>query len=152
MANCDPLLRVLISASAPMKPMRVSLLRFTWRAWAFALIVVSAGSQSAGLWFFSADRLGLFTALVLIAELAIVLQGNAVGGWVADFVPDRQRGRVGGWTNAANLGGGALGAMFLMSAAEKLATRSLAAHPEDQMGAALTASYDIIQIRRRKTR
>lgn len=98
----------------------------TRRAWAFALILFSAVSLAAALWFFSPQRLGLFTALVLIAELAIVLQGNAVGGWVAEFVTDSQRGKVGGWTNAANLGGGAFGAMLLMSAAQKLSTHALA--------------------------
>jgi hypothetical protein len=98
----------------------------TRRTWAFGLTVVSAVSLAAALWFFSAEKLGLFTALVLIAELAIVVQANAEGGWVAEFVPDAQRGKVGGWTNAANLGGGAFGAMLLMSAARTLPTHSLA--------------------------
>lgn len=85
---------------------------FTRRTYAFALAAGSEGCLAAGLWLFSPERLWLFTTLVLLAELAIVLQGSAVTGWTSEFVPDEQRGKVGGWTNAANLGGGALGAMW----------------------------------------
>jgi hypothetical protein len=56
----------------------------------------------------------------------VVLQNSALAGWMAEFVPDRQRGRVGGWTNAANLDGGAFGAMLPMSAAETLSLHDLA--------------------------
>ncbi len=87
---------------------------FTRRTYAFTFAIASAGSLGAALWFFSPDRLWLFTVLVLLAELAIVLQNAAVIGWTSEFVPDDERGRVGGWINAANLGGGALGAMLLM--------------------------------------
>jgi len=98
----------------------------TRRAWSFLLSVLSAVSLAASLWFFTPQKLGLFTALVLIAEMAIVLQSSAVGGWATEFIKDAQRGKVGGWTNAANLGGGAFGAMLLMSAAAKLDTHALA--------------------------
>lgn len=96
------------------------------RKWALVFTVASASCLASALWFFAPQRLGLFTALVLLAEFSIVMQNSAVSGWVAEFVPDSQRGRVGGWTNAANLGGGACGAMLLMSAAETLEFRSLA--------------------------
>jgi MFS family permease len=98
---------------------------FTRRTYAFALAAASAASLAAALWLLSPDRLSLFTALVLFAELAIVLQGNAVSGWTSEFVPDAQRGRVGGWINAANLGGGALGAMLVMWTAAYLPFRTL---------------------------
>jgi MFS transporter, PAT family, beta-lactamase induction signal transducer AmpG len=88
---------------------------FTRRTWAFAMAMVSAASLGVGLWLFSPARLPLFTALVLAAELAAVLQSSAVNGWISEFVPDAERGKVGGWMNAANLGGGALGAMVVMS-------------------------------------
>ncbi len=98
---------------------------FTRRVYAFALAAASATSLGAALWFFSAARLSLFTTLVLIAELAIVLQASAVSGWTSEFVPDSLRGKVGGWTNAANLGGGALGAMLVMWSAARLPFRTL---------------------------
>jgi PAT family beta-lactamase induction signal transducer AmpG len=90
---------------------------FTRRTYALAFAVLSAISLSLALITFSPARLTLFTALVLTAELAGVLNIAAVYGWYAEFVPDSQRGIVGGWSNAANLGGGAFGAMGLMSAA-----------------------------------
>jgi PAT family beta-lactamase induction signal transducer AmpG len=99
---------------------------FTRRTYALALTAASATSLTAALWFFSPDRLGLFTALVLIAEMCIVIQGSATSGWVSEFAIEADRGKIGGWTNAANLGGGAFGAMLLMSAAETLSTHSLA--------------------------
>jgi len=98
---------------------------FTRRAYGFAFGLAAAASLAAALWLFSPQRLGLFTALVLLAELAAVLQGSAVGGWTSEFVPDTVRGRVGGWTNAANLGGGALGAMAIMGLASYLPLRVL---------------------------
>jgi PAT family beta-lactamase induction signal transducer AmpG len=84
------------------------------RFWSFAFAISSALALAAALWLFSPRHLVLFTVLLLVAEFMAVLQGNAVGGWTSEFLPDSMRGRVGGWTNAANLGGGALGAMFIM--------------------------------------
>jgi MFS transporter, PAT family, beta-lactamase induction signal transducer AmpG len=98
---------------------------FTRRAYSFALSIASALSLGSALWFFSPDRLALFTALVSFAVMTIVLQGNAVGGWTSEFVPDVERGRVGGWINAANLGGGALGAMGVMWCASRLSFPAL---------------------------
>lgn len=99
---------------------------FTRRTYAFAFAIVSAASLGAALWIFSPDRLWLFTALAFLAELAIVLQSAAVLGWTSEFVPDSERGRVGGWINAANLGGGALGAMAVMSLSTSLPFWALA--------------------------
>lgn len=98
---------------------------FSRRVWAFALAIVSAACLGAGLWLFSSARLPLFTTLVLVAELAVVLQNSAVNGWISEFVPDAERGRTGGWMNAANLGGGALGAMAVMSSSSVLQFRTL---------------------------
>ncbi len=97
----------------------------TRRAYAFSLGLVAAASLAAALWLFSPHRLVLFTALVLLAELAAVLQGSAVGGWTTEFLPDTQRGKVGGWLNVANLGGGALGSMFIMWLAASVSFRAL---------------------------
>ena len=98
---------------------------FTRRTYSFAWAITSAASLGAALWLFSPARLSLFTALVLLAELAIVLQSAAVNGWISEFVPDAERGKVGGWMNAANLGGGALGAMVVMWSAARLPFRTL---------------------------
>ena len=103
------------------------MLALTRRAYSFLLAVASAASLGGALWLFSPARLSLFTALVLLAELAIVLQNSAVNGWTTEFVTDEQRGKVGGWMNAANLGGGALGAMLVMSCASRLPFRTLGA-------------------------
>ena len=98
---------------------------FTRRFYAFALTVAAALGLAGALWWFSPDRLSLFTALLLLAELAIVLQSSAVTGWTSEFVPDESRGKVGGWINAANLGGGALGSMVIMWSAAHLTFRML---------------------------
>ncbi|HJT88014.1 MAG TPA: MFS transporter [Bryobacteraceae bacterium] len=93
------------------------------RTWSFLLLGISAVSLSAALWTLSAAHLVLLTAFLIVAELSIVLFGAACGGWTADFVPDSLRGRVGGWTNAANLGGGAFGSMVVMELAAKFSLR-----------------------------
>jgi predicted MFS family arabinose efflux permease len=97
------------------------------RAYAFALAIVSAVCLAAALWTFSPDRLPLFTALMLVAQLAAVLQNNAVLGWISQFVPDGRRGKASAWLNAANLGGGATGAMLIMGSAAYLSFPALGA-------------------------
>jgi len=98
---------------------------FTRRFYGFGFAAAAASCLAAALWWFSPDRLSLFTALLLLAELAVVLQGSAVSGWTSEFLPDSQRGKVGGWTNAANLGGGAAGSMAIMASAKYLSFRTL---------------------------
>jgi MFS transporter, PAT family, beta-lactamase induction signal transducer AmpG len=100
---------------------------FTRRTYSFALAIASATSLGAALCYFSPGRLWLFTTLVLFAELTVVLQNNAVNGWISEFVPDSERGKVGGWVNVANLGGGALGAMLIMWSASWFTFRTLGA-------------------------
>jgi MFS family permease len=89
------------------------------RAWAVLMAVLSALCVGAAVWQLSPARLPLFSGLLLAGELAIVLYGSAVGGWTASFLPDSMRGKVSGWSNAANLGGGALGSMVSLELAEK---------------------------------
>lgn len=98
---------------------------FTRRWYAFAMTIAAALSLASALWWFAPGRLSLVTALLLVAELAVVLQASAVNGWISEFVPDTQRGKVGGWTNAANLGGGALGSMLIMWSATYFSFRTL---------------------------
>jgi len=99
---------------------------FTRRTYAFGLAAATAASLGSALFVLSSSRLPLFTALAFIAMLCVVLQNNAVGGWMTEFVPDERRGRVGGWQNAANLGGGAAGSMLVMSLARSLTIETVA--------------------------
>jgi MFS family permease len=92
----------------------------TRRVYAFLLTTVSALSLGAALWLFSPGRLAALTALLMIAELTIVLQCSAVTGWMAEFLKDSERGKASGWINAAILGGGALISMAVMSLARRL--------------------------------
>ena len=98
---------------------------FTRRTYAFALAAATAASLGAALFLLSPARLSLFTALLFLAVLCAVLQNNAVFGWMTEFVPDERRGKVGGWQNAANLGGGAAGSMLVMSLARSLSIETV---------------------------
>jgi len=93
----------------------------TRRAYCWLLATISAICLAAALTLLSAAHLGIATALLLVAELSTVLYGNSVGGWTAQFAPDALLGSVSGWTNVANLGGGALGSLAVMSLAPHLA-------------------------------
>jgi MFS family permease len=87
----------------------------TRRAYAWVMATSAALCVAAALFVLSPAHLGPSTALLLVAELSVVLYGGAVGGWTAQFTPDPLRGSVSGWTNVANLGGGALGSLAVMS-------------------------------------
>jgi len=87
----------------------------TRRAYAWLTAASAAICVVAALFVLSPGHLGLATVLLLLAELSVVMYGGAVGGWTAQFTPDPLRGSVSGWTNVANLGGGALGSLAVMS-------------------------------------
>ena len=87
----------------------------TRRAYAWITAASAAICLATALFVLSPARLGPTTALLLVAELSIVLYSGAVAGWTAQFTPDHLRGSVSGWTNVANLGGGALGSLAIMS-------------------------------------
>jgi hypothetical protein len=55
----------------------------------------------------------------------MVLFSGAISGWSVGFIPDHLRGRVSGWTNVANLGGGAFGSLAVMSLAPHLGLRRI---------------------------
>jgi MFS family permease len=93
---------------------------YTWITAATAAICLAAA-----LFVLSPKHLGPATALLLLAELSIVVFSGAVAGWTAQFTPDHLRGKVSGWTNVANLGGGALGSLAIMSLAPHIALRWL---------------------------
>lgn len=93
------------------------------RAYTWLTTAVSAVCLASGLVFLSVAHLGVATVFLLLAELSIVLFSGAVSGWTAQFTPDSLRGSVSGWTNVANLGGGALGSLAVMSLAPHVAPR-----------------------------
>lgn len=87
----------------------------TRRAYCWISATIASICLVAALVFLSPAHLGPTTALLLLAELSMVLYSGAVAGWTAGFTPDSLRGSVSGWTNVANLGGGALGSLAVMS-------------------------------------
>lgn len=95
----------------------------TRRAYCWLTALVAAVCMASGLWVLSPARLGAATVLLLLGELSIVLFSSALFGWQTEFVPERMRGMVGGWTNVANLGGGALGSLVVMSLASHVDAR-----------------------------
>lgn len=97
----------------------------TRRAYAWLTTAVSAICLAAALPLLSVAHLGVATALLVIGELSMVLFSGAVSGWTAQFTPDSLRGSVSGWTNVANLGGGALGSLAVMSLAPHVSLRWL---------------------------
>src|SRR5450755_4640886 len=68
----------------------------------------------------------LFTALLAAGMALNMLVGSATGGLMATTIPDNLRGRAGGWYQAGNLGGGALGAGVTLWLAPHLSTSALA--------------------------
>jgi MFS family permease len=88
---------------------------FTRRTYCWLMATGSAICLATGLCLLSPAHLGAATVLLLLAELGMVLFSGAVSGWTAEFTPDPVRGSVSGWTNVANLGGGALGSLAVMS-------------------------------------
>ncbi|MGH9564336.1 MAG: MFS transporter [Terracidiphilus sp.] len=97
----------------------------TRRAYTWLTAAVSAICLASALILLSVAHLEIATALLLVAELSMVLFSGAVSGWTAQFTPDPLRGSVSGWTNVANLGGGALGSLAVMSLLPHVAVRWL---------------------------
>ncbi len=85
------------------------------RAYVWLTATVSAVCLAAAMFVMSPKHLGMLTVLLLVGELSIVLFSGALGGWTAQITPDSRRGSVSGWTNVANLGGGAAGSLAVMS-------------------------------------
>lgn len=98
----------------------------TRRAYCWLMAAIAAVCMGSALMLLSPARLGTTTALLLIAELAMVLYSGALTGWIAEFLPDGRRGVVSGWTNVANLGGGAIGSLAIMSLAKRIPRPELA--------------------------
>ena len=115
----------------------------TRRAYGWLMAILAAMAVAAALWLVSPDHLTATTALLLLGELATVLYAGAITGWTTEFTTDDRRGSVSGWTNVANLGGGALGSLLLMSLATVVSTRwlGLILAAFVLLGTAATASF-----------
>jgi len=55
------------------------------------------------------SRLGWFLALIVASQAISGLIGSCIGGMCAATLPDSKRGQAGGWINAGNLAGAAIG-------------------------------------------
>ncbi len=97
----------------------------TRRAYCWLTAVSAAACLGAALLLLNPGHLGPVTALLLIAELSMVLFSSAVSGWSTEFTPDERRGSVSGWINVANLGGGALGSLAVMSLIHRISVHTL---------------------------
>lgn len=89
----------------------------TRRAYCWLMAAVGAACIALALGVLAPARLGVAAGLLLVGELAMVMYGNATTGWMSEFLPDHMRGSASGWTNVANLGGGAIGSLAVMSLA-----------------------------------
>jgi MFS transporter, PAT family, beta-lactamase induction signal transducer AmpG len=72
----------------------------------YSLSVIGSGS--------SVSSLIVPISVVVLGNLSIVLFVNAWSGWMADLIPDKERGQISGYLMAANLGGGAIGALITL--------------------------------------
>ena len=74
-----------------------------------------------------ATSLTAFIALAVAGQALTGLTGSCNGGLMATTLPNEVRGSAGGWSNAGNLGGAALGAGVTMWLAERLARSQVGA-------------------------
>lgn len=84
-----------------------TLTRKTWYMIAVTLCALGIIAMSAIP--LSKENMHLLEAVIFITNLATTFLGMSVEGLMAHATPDDQRGRVGGWFQAGNLGGGGLG-------------------------------------------
>jgi MFS family permease len=79
------------------------------RTWLIIVSVLGAACLAGAMLVPLPSGAGLFLALVVAAQMISGLIGSCNGGLLAATLPDEKRGEAGGWMNAGNLGGGALG-------------------------------------------
>jgi PAT family beta-lactamase induction signal transducer AmpG len=99
---------------------------FRRRTWLILASAMSAACLWAALRQPLASRLAAFTVLVVAGSILNMLVSASNGGLMAVTIPDHQRGRAGGWYQAGNVGGGALGAGLTLWLAPHLSIVGLA--------------------------
>lgn len=87
--------------------------RISRRSYAIALTIIAALCGIGAL--VSINNLPALTALLFIASLAVSLGANAVGGWFGNLIETDEKGRLGAWFEAANLGSAGVTAAIAMS-------------------------------------
>lgn len=76
------------------------------RTWLILLSVASASCAAAAIWSTGSATLRGLTVLLVAASVFNQPVSSAVGGLVAEIVPNERRGHTGGWSQAGILGGG----------------------------------------------
>ncbi len=99
---------------------------FRRRTWLIVSSTLSAACLWAALQQPLPSRLATFTILVVAGSILNMLVSASNGGLMAVTIPDAQRGRAGGWYQAGNVGGGALGAGLTLWLAPYLSVGGLA--------------------------
>jgi MFS family permease len=97
------------------------------RSWLVLVSVLGAACMCAALTMPLPGKASTFLALTFVGQVLCGLVGSCNGGLLATTVPDAERGKAGGWYNAGNLGGGALGAGLTLWLAQRASTGVVAA-------------------------
>ncbi len=92
----------------------------------YALFFATVAAMCLGVSTLLTANLVAFTAVVTVGCAAVVIFGNAHGGWMPDVIDDRHYSHVGGTANVANLGAAGLFATLTVVLVRTL-TPSLAA-------------------------
>src|SRR5262249_7240649 len=95
--------------------------------WLVLLSALGAACFFFALLFPLRTELRAFIFFMVAGQAFTGLTGACTGGLMATTMPDAMRGRAGGWSNAGNLGGAALGAGVIMLLAGRLPLRALGA-------------------------
>ncbi len=85
-------------------------------------IITAAGILATGIVPIKESSLPLLTIIVVVANVAASFLGMAVNGLAAHDTPDELKGRVGGYMQAGNLGGGSIGGGIGLWLAQHLTT------------------------------
>ncbi len=84
------------------------------RTWLVLVSFLSAVCLAAAVPFVSPAHVALITGILLVAATVNVLSSSAQGGLMISVLSPAGRAKASGWTQAGNLGGGALGAGVMM--------------------------------------
>ena len=95
------------------KPMLDSGLRRS--TYCLVLTATASVGIAVGVAMLTPAHLSIAIPALLITTFSMVLYTGSSLGWMAQVTGDHERGAVGGWTNVANLGGGALGSYAVMA-------------------------------------
>lgn len=80
--------------------------RFTKRTYGFVLAGLTAACLAASVLLL--HHLAWMTVALAMGCTAVVMYGNALGGWLPNIIEDKHYGQVGAWSNVANLGAAGL--------------------------------------------